>query len=80
MLFPVEKKHVKQGTMLIETMLNGDPLYFRSVIWGLYLRSRGSEGSRIRLNHALKDSDFCVYCTAGQTLDFITDPTLNANF
>ena len=60
MLFPVEKKHVEQA-VLIETVLNGDPLYFRSVIWGLYLRSRGPEGSRIRINHALKDSDVCVY-------------------
>ena len=61
MLFLVQKTRVKQGTMLIETMLNGDPMYFRSIIWGLYLRSRGPEGSRIRLNHALKDSDFCVH-------------------
>ena len=58
-LFSVEKKHVKQGNVLIETVLNGGPLYFRSVIWGLYLRSRGPEVSRIRLNHAFLDD--CVY-------------------
>ena len=60
MVISCRKKHVEQA-VLIETVLNGDPLYFRSVIWGLYLRSRGPEGSRIRLNYALKDSDVRVY-------------------
>ena len=29
-LFPFKKSHVKPGTVLIETVLSGDPLYFFS--------------------------------------------------
>ena len=29
MLFPLEKTRVKQGTMLIETVLSGDSMYWK---------------------------------------------------
>ena len=43
MLFPLQKKRVKPGTVLIETVLSGDSLYFSldvqpetQIFYGLY--------------------------------------------